>query len=222
LAALSELAYDIVYISATYGQLSVKGQLSAKMAQIDQKESLAALHQLKNIATQEWRLFYSIPEKEWKHWLGQGDNMTLHTLALYIARAQALSEGKQLSLHNGGSEVTENTTFSQELAWRIAPHISTNRLRLDQPWQGIKLPLIVLPVVQTQAAQLFLIDGFLSQAAATDFGWEYAQQQTLISTGYQLSTVHTQEWWKQPQLQTEKLLQLIEENQELAAREEEE
>lgn len=222
LAALSERPYDIVYISATYGQLSVKGQLSAKMNQIDQKESLAALHQLKNIATKEWRLFHSIPEKEWKHWLGQRGNMTLYTLALYIARAHALSEGKQLPAQTSESEVRENTTFAQELAWRIAPHISTDRLRLDESWQGTQLPLIVLPVAETQAAQLFLIDGFLSQSAATDFGWEYTQQQTLIDSGYQLSTVHTQEWWKQPQIQTQQLLELIEKNQQLNVVEEEE
>lgn len=209
LGALSDRAYDLIYVSATYGQLSVKGQLSAKMNQIDQKESLAALQQLKNIATKEWRLFYSIPEKEWKHWLDHRDNISLHTLALYIDRAHTLAAGQAVAARSDTTEVSENTTFSQELAWRIAPHISTDRLRLNEPWQGVNLPLIVLPVEQKQAPQLFLIDGFLSQSAATDYGWEYTQQQTLIDSGYKLLTVNTHEWWKQPAAQTQELLQLI-------------
>ena len=59
---------------------------------------------------------------------------------------------------------------------------------------------------------LWLIDGFLAQNGVTNYTWELKQQQQLVDSGYQVHSLSTFEWWKQPEEQTEKLLQIIREH----------
>ncbi|MEZ5044700.1 MAG: hypothetical protein R2828_32690 [Saprospiraceae bacterium] len=206
---LSGYQYDIVMVSVTFGKLSVKGKLSTKVQSLNQPSTIAGLQQLKNIAAHQWQLFHSIPEKEWNNWLETPGLKGQQLLASYIQRAVLLSDGQGFAPKIREEASTDKTSFAQEIAWRVAPYLSTNRLRLDQPWMGVALPLVILPAQSHLAPQLFIIDGFLSQSGATDYAWEYHQQQTLQDNGYRLRSLSTYNWWKNPANEADKLLQLI-------------
>lgn len=212
LAAISKKPFDIVWVSAVYGQTGVKGSFTGKLRSLSDPAFLAGLQQLRNIAIKECRFYHSIPEKVWKQEWKFAVSPELGLIHLYLARIQRLTEGGEWSGTAEKPEQKPDTTFSQEVAWRIAPHISTDRLLLDQDWNSVSLPIILLPQKEPQEAMLWLIDGFLAQNQATSYAWEMAHQKQLKDSGYELRNLSTFDWWKHPEEQTEKLLADIREN----------
>ncbi|MBX2873998.1 MAG: hypothetical protein KTR30_17915, partial [Saprospiraceae bacterium] len=212
LPAVSKKQYDIVFVSAVYGQTGVKGAFSDKTEQLKAPAFYAGLQQVRNIPRRECRFYHSIPEKVWKEQWGAAEDPELSLLHLYLTRIQRLSEGQELTTDPSAATQKPDTSFAQEVAWRIAPHISTDRLLLDQNWKSISLPLILLPQQEPQEAMLWLIDGFLAQNQATSYAWEIEQQQQLKDSGYRVQSLSTFDWWKYPEEETEKLLADIREH----------
>lgn len=211
-AAISKKTFDVVLVSAVYGQTGVKGSFTEKVKEINEPAFLAGLQQLRNVPSKECRFYHSIPGKVWKADWKSANSPGLSLLHLYLTRIQRLAEGQELDKTTEIPEQKPDTTFSQEVAWRIAPHISTDRLLLDQSWNSINLPIILLPQKEPQEAMLWLIDGFLAQNQTTNFAWEMAYQQQLKDSGYDVRNLSTFDWWKQPEEQTEKILADIREN----------
>lgn len=209
LPAISKKQFDIVLVSAVFGQTGVKGAFSDKIEQLQDPSVYAGLQQLRNIPKQECRFYHSVSEKIWKAgWQSEADS-GLSLLQLYLQRIQFLSEGKEWKTKPASPAQKSDTSFAQEVAWRIAPHISTDRLLLDQDWKSISLPIILLPQRESQEAMLWLIDGFLAQNQTTNYAWELEQQQQLNDSGYKVHNLSTFDWWKQPEIQTINLLEDI-------------
>ncbi len=212
LPAISKKQFDIVLVSAVFGQTGVKGTFNNEIEQLEDPVFYAGLEQLKNIPRQECRLYHSIPEEVWKQaWQTKADS-GLELLQLYLQRIQLLSAGQTWKTHPASHVQKSDTSFAQEVAWRIAPHISTDRFLLDQNWKSISLPIILLPKQEPQEAMLWLIDGFLAQHETTSYTWELEHQQQLRDSGYEVHSLSTFDWWKQPEEQTTKLLEDIREH----------
>lgn len=212
LTAVSKKQFDVVLVSSVYGSTGVKGTFSDKIDQLKDPVFYAGLQQLRNIPRQECRIYHSIPETVWKQEWETENEPSLSLLHLYLTRIQRLSAGQEWHANFADMTLKSDTSFAQEVAWRIAPHISTDRLLLDQNWHSISLPIILLPKQEPQEAMLWLIDGFLAQNGATNFSWELKQQQQLVDSGYTVRSLSTFEWWKRPEEQTENLLEIIREH----------
>lgn len=212
ITAISKKPFDIVLVSASYGQTGVKGSFTEKISHLKAPAVNAGLQQLRNIALKECRIYHSIPETVWKQDWKFEKSPGLSLLHLYLTRIQRLAAGEELERSNAEPDKKPDTSFAKEVAWRIAPHISTDRLLLDQEWNSINLPMILLPKEEPQEAMLWMVDGFLSQNQTTNFTWEMANQQRLRDSGYDVRNLSTFDWWKQPEEQTEKLLADIREN----------
>lgn len=212
LGAISKKPFDTVFVSVTYGQTGVKGAFSKQVTELEGLAEWNGLQQLRNLAQKECRIFHSIPEKVWKKQWPTASIPSLNLVSIYLTRIQELAADKEIHIAELMTSKDKDTTFAQEVAWRIAPHIATNRLLLDQAWESLSLPLILLPQQESQGAMLWLIDGFLAQGTATDYTWEYQHQSQLQESGYELRNLATFEWWKHPVEQTQRLLADIAEN----------
>lgn len=222
LRGISKKTFDIVLVSGTYGQTGVKEGFTEKIDDLKTLATFYQLEQLRSIPRKECRVFHSIPERVWKEEWRQEKTPSLALLALYLERIRQLAVGQNTPPLTSEGHSTKDTTFAQEIAWRIAPYISTDRLRLDQAWQSMTLPLILLPQTSSQATLLWLIDGFLAQHTATHYAWEWQQQAMLKEMGYSLRHLSTFEWWKYSEEQTQKLLADIRVNDQLEIHLEEE
>jgi len=212
LGAISNRPFDTIFVSVTYGQTGVKGAFSKQVTELEGEPEWNGLQQLRNLPQQECRIFHSIPEKVWKKQWPTTKIASLKLLSLYLTRIKELAVGNAIQHVESTPNKSKDTTFAQEVAWRIAPHIATNRLLLDQPWESLSLPLILLPKQEASGAMLWLIDGFIAQDTATDYTWEHQHQLQLQQSGYELRNLTTFDWWKHPVEETQRLLADISEN----------
>lgn len=78
----------------------------------------------------------------------------------------------------------------------IRPYFGAERLQRSWQIDGIIVPLVLKPAQAGYSGFVFLQDGFLSTSAATDFAWEYLQQEKLHEQQWEIVPVWSALCWQ--------------------------
>lgn len=94
------------------------------------------------------------------------------------------------------SKTQASEGFWNSFEHTIRPYFGAERLQRSYQIDGITLPLVVKPAQADKNGFVFLQDGFLSTSEATDFAWEYIQQEKLREQQWEIIPVWSTSCWQ--------------------------
>ena len=96
-----------------------------------------------------------------------------------------------------------------EYLTRYVFHEDMASYNLSFELDGIQIPLLIKSSNSEQNDVAFLIDGFIGQTPYTDFYWEYLQREKLKSSGFDIMSINSYEWWKNSTSCSKELIEQI-------------
>lgn len=143
------------------------------------------------------------------HWLVVlgNTNPTAEQLEAYCAKAtqvvlltkteQAIAPKiPQLHLDAPAQALKTTEGFWLHVLRTILPYFAAETWLRNLEWEGLRLPLVLQTSGEKPLKVVFIADGFLAESSATDFAWEYQQQQRLQDQGWKIIPVWSKLCWQ--------------------------
>lgn len=227
LSELSGQRFDILIVSGSFGVVDLRGSMTGHIHRLREDKALEHLFALMSTAGKRVHIVNSIPTAVLKGLAAHPEERETFLLATYFLYIKAAAEqdrdtadGIVESLPDWlhfRSPFRQPLPFLEEAGQRLQPYLGPGRIQLGNG----PAPLKIQPSAPGQQPLFIAPDGFLAQAPATDYQWEYTQMNALGELGYRPVSAWSAEWWRNPGLEAKRVASLII-RQEMPARDEEE
>ncbi len=211
--------FDILILSTVYGIKNAKNELTTQVEKLNQQDIVRQLQLLMSRPLQTLFIANSIPESHLKEWLKNPEAAGHFLLAHYLYYNQ---HSKKVGA-NGQEEIFQEldnwlttshlneseNVFAQEVAIALEPYLGASRVKTDVKRGELHLPLLVEGTEAEQPVLALQPDGFFADSAATDYAWEEAQREALITQAFVYQPIWSAYWWKNPRQEARKLASLI-------------
>ncbi|MCB0651010.1 MAG: hypothetical protein KDC85_07020 [Saprospiraceae bacterium] len=159
---LSGHLFDLVILSATFGETGVKNKLTGKINVLNTPAGIAGMHKLMGCAKNKLHIIHSIPQSSIESFLEQPTQEGTFLLS-------ALLRGKRLAAPHL-PEVREGRETWEAQLERL--------LRKEKPEAYFRKQdgFLVMHDPAKERDKLLLTDGCFAQTDNTDFSWEYDQR----------------------------------------------
>ncbi|MCB0593076.1 MAG: hypothetical protein H6557_32710 [Lewinellaceae bacterium] len=215
---LSELAgqrFDILILSGSLGAIDLQGSVTGHIHRLRQDRVLESLFTLMSTAEKRVHIVNSIPLPVLEELASDPESRELYLLAAYFLYIKAGSEQDRetaAGIVEGlpgwmhfRSPFRHPWPFFEEVGQRLQPYLGPGRVQIDNSLAPLKIqasgpeqrPLYIAP------------DGFLAQALATDYQWEYEQSAALGAIGYRPVPAWSADWWRNPDLEAKRMASLV-------------
>ena len=228
LSELSGQRFDILILLSTFGTIDLKGQaMTGHIHRLRQDRMLERLFTLMSTAEKQVHIVNSIPPEVLDELAGNPEGREGFLLATYFKFIKAASEQDRetaASLADSlpgwmsfRSPFRQPWTFFEEVGQRLQPYLGPGRVQLSHSLA----PLKVQASGPGQAPLYITPDGFLAQAPATDYQWEYEQASAFEAMGYRPAPAWSADWWRNPELEAKRMASYIIRQEQQAGEEEE-
>ncbi len=215
LSELSGQRFDILIVSGSYGAVDLRGAMTGHIHRLREDKALENLFALMSTAGKMVHIVNSIPVSVLEELAAHPEKRETFLLATYFLYLKAAAEQDRQTaadiveslpewLHFR-SPFRQPLTFLEEVGRRLQPYLGPGRIQLGNNLA----PLKILPSAPGQLPLFVAPDGFLAQAPATDYQWEYAQVNSLEELGYRPVPAWSAEWWRNPGLEAKRAASLI-------------
>ena len=212
---LSGQRFDILIVSGALGTIDLKGSMTGHIHRLKGYKVLESLFALMCTAEKRIHIVNSIPLPALDEMAAMPDNREGFLLASYFkfikaAGGQRREAAAAIMEHlpdwmHFGSPYRQPLPFLEEVGQHLQPYLGPGRVQLGSGPAPLKIqasgpgqtPLFITP------------DGFLAQAPATDYQWEYEQANLLEASGYRPAPAWSADWWRNPALEAKKMASLI-------------
>ncbi|MFT7603803.1 MAG: hypothetical protein ACI8VT_001371 [Saprospiraceae bacterium] len=159
-------------------------------------------------------IYHSIPEEDIDHYLSYKTKKGTRLIASWIKYATASATNNQEDQNAvfksfTGNEPTPKNKLTEEIANELAPYIGKNRICLNYNFNGVLLPLIILPTHEKGKPVAILSDGCLSIENSRAHLWNIEFLKLLKSQGLSPISAWSANWFENPALEARKLASAI-------------
>jgi hypothetical protein len=209
--------FDILILSATFGNIGPNGPVSGHVHRLDNYKAQQELEALMSAARQKVWVVSSLPAS----WLEEGQKLfqSGQRLPAYLSFWKACATRDSQKIEQLSASFAEyfdqGTAFPppfellRQVYQYLRPYLSPGRLQLtERPMDG-QLPLTVDPAPGFSKKFGLLVDGFMAHTPYTSFSWEAQQRQAWQEGGDEIHQVWSPEWWRNPELQARKLASVL-------------
>lgn len=217
LEELAGLHFDILIISGTFGAVGLQGAMTGHLQRFLEDGGLAQITLLMSRADKQLFLANSIPEDILQRMAQAQDDKAARLLGAYFLAIRAASRSQWAEMYRMKEQLPEWASppdpypqplvFFEEVEQHLRPYLEPGRLKWSR--QDALAPLRVQAASEGQASFYLTAGGFLAQTPATDYRWEYEQQQELEKQGYLPLPAWPAEWWRSPEREAKRLASLI-------------
>lgn len=206
--------FDIVISSLVYGTVDMHGTFTREMGELNQKNGWGWLKSWLGAAKKKLVIVNSIPnlqrerfiQTEAEHVTGIYLLMHLLNYAKAVQRNRSELQFKQLlELYPEDDAAPLDLVLAEEVSAAILPYLGVERLARNVVFNGLRIPLLILPLQDNQPAIAVVPDGFFAKNATTSYDWERLQQQKLEELDFLYYPAWSVLWWKDPAQEARKL-----------------
>ncbi|MCB9293743.1 MAG: hypothetical protein H6559_11570 [Lewinellaceae bacterium] len=227
LSELSGQRFDFLIISGCFGPVDLKGAMTGHIQRLRGDGVMESLLGLMSTAERRVHIVNSIPYALLEQLSADPEPRERFLIASYFRLIKAASDQDRET----AAEILDNLPdwirfrspfrepwpFFEEVARRLQPYLAPGRVQLD----GSPAPLRINAAAPGQLPLFIAPDGFLSQAPATDYYWEYEQAAALEATGCRPLPAWSADWWRNPALEAKRMASQIIRQEQPPAEEEE-
>ena len=216
---LSDLRADKVIFLTTFGPINLQNQLTNEIFWLNTIEGLQALEALFTGIGCDMEIIHSLPPAIVKDLAGRWDNPGTALFAKIIQYAEAKvlqdTETKIQILKDIADKrkiqppYNKTPIFLHEVAQALQPYLENGRIALNIRHNGLVLPMVVKSLHPKGKDIVVFSDGFLYKHGNGAFLWEEQVRNELKNEGFQLLTVFSVNWWKDPEQEARKLAGII-------------
>lgn len=204
--------FDILIISITYGTIDMHGTLTRELGQVSQNKNLEWLRLLTSSAGQQLVLVNSLPLSDLENYLSKPEELGTFLLASLLEYAQSVQNHQaEQQFYNLQQLQTRaplpafDMLMAEEICAGVLPYLGGDRLATNVVFNGIRIPLLILPIKDNQPATAVIPDGYFSKDTLTAYEWERAQQLKLEEMNFLYYPAWSVKWWRNPEQEARKL-----------------
>lgn len=197
--------FDVLILSATFGLLNLKGELSKKMVFLNTPMGIGHLRMLINKPVQAYHIVHSIPEEQLQQLEGKKWDEGTWLLAHFIRLAEASKNGNKPQMMISMEALGKKTSFGQpdsvfadEVIKALAPYLDTKRITTKASSDNFHLPLTVKPASSVSKPIVLHPDGFFAATSYTSPLWESGQRTAITKIGANYLPIWSVNWLKNP------------------------
>jgi hypothetical protein len=215
---------DVIIISTTFGKRP-DGSFLQNYGPINQDKGFRLLNVIITRAKHMMIVCTSIPEEiimEYPSLLAAAGNRGKAVFYAYLAYAKAV-EGYDIKAKSAvlelvssfAEEVTQNsalrsrTLFEEEVCSRLAEKIPSDRIIHNYKTGGFTIDIAVLPAEPGGAVAAIECDGTDQHFSEQAYAWDIFRQKYLERFGLKFIRTWSVNWWNDPELELERLLEHI-------------
>ena len=213
--------YDILIVSVTYGEIDLKGNITAHLSELDNQFFVHTFQGLLSAGGTRIQVVSSLPPGMLENF---AMDLPLHSgrrlLAYYLLYLKSLSadtpsrtDTERLVKDFSASRKPSGqgpSYFEEEVVRTLQPFLPTQAAGPD-PDRGYGLQSkYILPDSQPEKAHFYLLtEGFFSTSEVIDYDWDYRRIKHLERIGYEAIPVWSANWWKNRDGELKRLTRLI-------------
>jgi len=208
--------FDIIIVSATFGAINLKGELTKKLVFLNTPTGVGHVRMLINKPVQTYHILHSLPEEqlqqlEAKKW-EEGTWLLSHFIRLAEAvknnnKPQIMISSEVLDKHLSSGE--RSSVFTSEVVSALSPFLDTKRISLNAATESVHLPLLVKPSVEGGQPIVLHPDGFFASTTYTSPLWEKSQMEAIVKSGIGYLPFWSLNWYKNPSVEARLLASKI-------------
>ncbi len=221
---------DVIILSTTYGN-NDEGKFYERFGPLGFSKGYKLLNVIITRAKYKNYVVTSIPEERilnYKSYLiAQGTNFKKAPIFAYLAYAKAVSESNEDLRRNVLQALAENdegssadftdinslleSPFEEEVYERLCLEGYRDFIRLQEKVGGFRIDMVVDFVVEGLPKLAIECDGARYHSSSEAYLYDIHRQIILESQGYVFHRIWGTNWWRNPDLETQKLIDFIEE-----------
>lgn len=212
------LHFDIVIVSFTYGIKDTKGKVSKEIQLINDDKGIETLYQMLTSASQKLYWCNSIPQNYFDEFIEAPYAKGTYLLSALVKYFQALKKDDQeqaaMILNNsahamGAVRRYDENPLVEEIFHQLTQVIDNERIVLSPSIGSLSVPLMIKPIHDNQPILILRLDGTFTLPLTPDPVWEQQFIEKIKSEGYELIETWSVNWWRNPQTETARLSELI-------------
>lgn len=203
--------FDVLILSATFGAVNLKGELTKKLLFLNTPEGQSHLHLMINKQVQKFFIVHSFSEEMLETFRGKKYETGTWLLSHFIQMAEAYKNGNEFLLEESLEAIgkkerreLEKSPFSIQLKQQLSPYFNEELFSISVEKVDVLLPLLIGGEGSAKGT-ILASDVFLADTAYTSGVWEYNRIEGLKEMGYEYITVSSLDWFKNNTLESRKL-----------------
>ncbi|MFK7932927.1 MAG: AAA domain-containing protein [Saprospiraceae bacterium] len=206
--------FDIVIGSLAYGTVDMHGTFTQTIQQLNEADRQADLPTLLNCVRQRLIIVHSIPEVTQEQFLDiEAEKLSnLYLLLHFLKYAEAVQRKQTKAqfdlladLHPAEQPLPPQIILAEEISAAVLPYLGAERLARNVVFNGLRIPLLILPLKDHQPATAVVPDGFFATGGATSYDWERQQRRKLEEMDFLYYPAWSVLWWKDTAQEARKL-----------------